>query len=180
VLEGTVETGRVDAKWLTAFCQEFHTWPDLPESIEGYGEAEGKLVGETTFNVDEVDDQVLHITLSNVYPSYAVDCSVKFRVEGTIPVYGRGTSIEEVSDNLHNCELEGDFTKILTCDELTVIFTDNIGSQIHPGVMGIGDLLIHVEQPAEQNTIYEFDVSICLAQWNEVANSAECFEAAAD
>lgn len=182
VVEGVVNTGRVDARWLTAFCREFHTWPNLPTSDEDYGEAEGKEVGSTSFAIDPDDDQILHITLDNVYPSYAVDCSLKFEIDGTIPVIARGTTLIPIPDvgteELHNCEMTGGFTKILSCDELTVIFTDNIGSQLDPGVWGIGDLLIHVEQPAEQLASYRFDVLICLAQWNEAASAEECFAAA--
>jgi hypothetical protein len=37
--------------------------------------------------------------------------------------------------------------------------------------------MFHVEQPAGENTTYEFEVGICFAQWNEQVSADQCFAA---
>jgi hypothetical protein len=178
IIKGTVETGTVDAKWEAVICTEFYTWPDMPQGSEDFGEFEGKDVGSTIAKIDTEDDQILHITVFNGYPSYAVDCQVHFKNDGTIPVKIRGFDIVPVSTNLTNCTLSGTSTKKLECDQLTVIFFDGIGSQVDPEDMSSSSVMLHVEQPADQNSTYEFDVRVCLAQWNEDATFTECIASA--
>jgi hypothetical protein len=173
IIEGTVNTGKVDAKWTLVTCTEFYPWPD-----GGFtGEFEGKDVGWTTAVIDSVDDQIMHVTVHNGYPSYAVDCQVHFENDGTIPVIVRGTTIVPVSGNLTNCTLTGFNSKTLECDQLTVVFVDNLSTQLHPGDRAASSLTLHVEQPADQDSTYKFDVLVCMAQWNEAPNAAECFAA---
>jgi hypothetical protein len=171
---GTVDTGWVDARWTLATCSEFYPWP-----VGGHaGEVEGKDVGSTSAEIDAEDPSILHITVTNGYPSYAVDCQVHFTNSGTIPVFMRGTTIIPVSANLTNCTLTGNQAKTLSCDQLTVKFVDNIGSQFDPGDELASSLTLHVEQPADELATYEFEVQVCMAQWNEPATAAECFAAA--
>jgi hypothetical protein len=174
---GKVETGEVDARWKGASCTEFHTWPSLPSSPADQGELLGKDVGAWNVEVDPDDDQILHFTILNGYPSYAVDCQVHFEVQGSIPVIVRGTAVWP-GQGLTNCTLTGSNSKTLACDELTVVFTDNLGSQLHPEDEAASSLTVHVEQPADENSLYTFDVGVCMAQWNEGATAAECFAAA--
>lgn len=173
-IHGTIETGNVDAKWIFAGCFEFYPWP----GGGNYGEYEDKDVGSWKTIIDPIDDQILHFTIENGYPSYAVDCEVHFENDGSIPVKIRGTHIIPISTNLTNCTLTGNKTKTLECDQITVIFFDGIGSQIDPHDMAASSLMVHVEQPAEPETTYEFDVMVCMAQWNEDATAEECFAAA--
>ena len=176
-IDGVVHTGEVDARWVTRVCEEFNSWPDLPSAPEDFGEAEGKNVGTFSVFVDGQDDQILHFQLANVYPSYAIDCGVKYQVEGTIPVIIRGTQILE-GPELTNCEFSGDEqTKIMECDELTVWFVDGVGSQVHPGSLVASNLIVHVEQLAVQESTYTFSVQVCMAQWNEGATAQQCFDA---
>lgn len=174
---GQINTGEVDARWSGASCVEFHTWPALPTSQSDQGEWLGKDVGAWEISIDPDDDQILHFQITNGYPSYAVDCEVHFIVEGTIPVIVRGTAIGP-GPGLTGCTLDGNNKKALSCDQLTVIFTDNLGSQLHPGDEAASSLTVHVEQPADENANYEFEVRVCMAQWNETATSGECFAAA--
>lgn len=171
-IEGVVHTGEVEARWTRVSCAEFHPWPNgnLP------GEAEGKDVGMTTAIRDPAGDQMLHITLSNVYPSYAVDCQVRLDNNGTIPVIIRGTTIV-AGGNLTNCALSRHNKKTLRCHQPTVVFTDNLGVQLHPEDEAASNLTVHVEQPADQGETYAFDVMVCMAQWNEEVTAAQCFAA---
>jgi len=175
-IEGTINTGKVDARWSGVICSEFHPWPFSPAILPG--EVDGKDVGRTTWALDPNDDQILIITIENSYPSYSVDCQVEFVNDGSVPVIIRGNDITPVTPNLHNCVLSGTQTKTLSCDELTVVFVDGIGSQVDPGDGVASSFRLHVEQPAEQGAEYEIQVRICMAQWNEFATFGDCVAAA--
>jgi len=177
-IEGTVQTGRLHARWDVAICSEFHPWP---LSLQTYvaGEVLGKDVGHTTVGVDPNDNNALNLVIENGYPSYAIDCEVEYVNDGTIPWIIRGFDIMAVSANLHNCTLTGTTNaKTLKCDELTVVFVDGVGSQIDPGDLVASSLRVHIEQPAAQGTEYQFKLRICVAQWNELATFAQCVAAA--
>jgi len=173
--EGTVQTGAFEGAWTWASCTEFNSWPDPPMSPGDFGEAEGKEVGSTTSYPDPDDPSIMHMIVDNAYPSYAVDCQVHFHNTGTIPWIIRGTTIVPTSANLENCTLSGNQMKTLTCDELTVGYADGIGSQIDPGDGSAGSVTLHVEQLADPESTYEFQVRICVSNWNEPLSAAECF-----
>jgi hypothetical protein len=173
-IEGTVETGRVHARWVglpDTFCNEFWGWPDFG----GWGEFEGKDVGETSIVVDPNDPNLLHFDITSGYPSYAVECKLTYFIDGTIPVYVRGFRILPGA-GLTNCTITGTpNNKTLACDQLTVRFVDGVGSQLHPGDFASSNMQVHVEQPAAMNADYAFGLQICLAQWNESVTGDECF-----
>jgi hypothetical protein len=173
-IEGIVNTGRVHARWTLVTCTEFYPWPTGGHS----GEFEGKEVGSTTATIDSADPQILHVALANTYPSYAVDCQVHYTNDGSVPVIVRGITLGAASPNLTNCVVDPGQTSTLYCDQLTVSLVDGIGSQIDPGDGMGSSLMVHVEQPAEQEADYDFDVLVCLSQWNEPATMAQCVAAA--
>lgn len=175
---GIVYTGDFDASWIAVSCAEFHTWPNLPTNFpDDFGEFEGKNVGSTNASIDSTDPSLIHFNADNTYPSYAVDCEVHFQNTGSIPWIIQGTTIQAVSSNLENCSLTGNHTKTLACDELTVIYGDGIGMQVDPGDGGASSLMVHVEQPADPDSTYEFEMQVCVSQWNESATASECFAA---
>ena len=170
-----VTTGNFDATWLGGVCTEFYTWPEIPVGVEGQGEWEGKDVGRTTFEIDEEDPSIMRIFIENGYPSYAVDCEMWYENSGDIPWIIRGVTIQPVSDNLENCVLTDVPTLTLTCDELTSIFAGEVvGDQIDPNQRSVNSIIIHVEQPADQNTTYEVQVRMCVSNWNEPLTAEEC------
>lgn len=173
-IEGTVQTGRLHARWDGAICSEFFDWP---WPAEGSGEVEGKDVGSTSVFIDPNDNNLLHLIIENGYPSYAVDCEVEYVNDGTIPWIIRGTTIVPTSPNLTNCALTGGQTKTLTCDQLTVVLVDGIGAQVDPGDGVASSVRVHIEQAADQNAEYLFEIKICVAQWNEPATFGECVAA---
>jgi len=172
-VDGTVNTGDLNADWDLASCGELYGWPG-PFS---QGEFLGKDVGSVEAVIDPDDAQILHFTVDNGYPSYVADCEVEYANTGTIPVNVVGTTIIPVA-GLTNCTLTGVQTKTLTCDQLTVVLVDGIGLQLDPGDGLASSVRIHVEQLAKERTTYEFDVGVCLAQWNENPTAEECFAAA--
>lgn len=170
---GTVQTGDLNADWFLTSCAEHHGWPG-PLSP---GEYLGKNVGSVSATIDQQNAQILHFTVENGYPSYVADCEVEYKNTGTIPVNVVATTIVP-GDGLTNCTLTGNQAKTLSCDQLTVVFVDGIGSQLDPRDKMASSLRIHVEQPAKERSTYEFDVLVCLAQWNESPTPQECFAAA--
>jgi len=173
---GTVQTGDLDLNWTAKLCSEFHPWP-LDANSQPW-EYLRKDVGWTDATIDQSDPEILHFTVHNGYPSYAVDCEVHYKNVGTIPVNIIAATIVP-GPNLTHCTLtEKKQTKTLECDQLTVEFWDGVGSQVDPEDGEAGSLLVHVEQGAKERTDYTFDVLICAAQWNENPTPQECFDAA--
>ncbi len=167
-INGTVETGEVDAEWYFASCNEFYPWPPGPSYFPG--EFGGKDVGSVSISIDPGNPHLIHFTINNGYPSYAVDCGVKYTNTGTIPWVVEAI-VFTPGQNLTNCTVQnpnpGSFTA--TCDQLTVWFVDGLCTQIDPGdPVGIAsDMFAHVEQGAAESTTYGFDVTIQVNQWNE-------------
>ncbi len=152
-INGTVNTGSVDAAWVFVICSDI----------------EGKQVGTTSGQIDPQNNKLLHFTIGNGYPSYTGDCQVEFRNTGTIPV-----RVEEIKftpgDGLTNCSVTqspttGSFTA--KCDQLEVEFVDNLCVQLHPGDKVASSIRVHVEQGAGENSTYKFRVDIKLVQYNE-------------
>ena len=171
---GTVQTGDLNADWVLTACTELHGWPG---PVFQQGEHLGKDVGSVSATIDEDDAQILHFVVENGYPSYVADCEVEYTNTGTIPVNVVATTIVPGA-GLTDCTLTGNQTKTLSCDQLTVKFVDGIGSQLDPEDALASSLRIHVEQPAKERSTYEFDVLVCLAQWNESPTAQECFDQA--
>jgi len=175
-IDGTVNTGNVDAVWFLASCAE--NPPD--------GEVEGKDVGQFSIAPDPNDQEILIFTIENGYPSYLVDCEVHFANNGSVPIKIRGIAETDANGGA-----------------ISEVLIDGIGSQLEPcgftpawgtSIFGVPSdcqtamsLAVHVEQPALQNAggpdpgdppPYEFQFRVCVAQWNEPATAAQC-EAAA-
>ncbi len=172
-VDGVVHTGNLDADWVLTACSELHGWPGPLQP----GEYLGKDVGSVTATIDATDPQILHFTVENGYPSYVADCEVEYENTGAIPVNVVATTIVPGA-GLTNCTLTGNQTKTLSCDQLTVVFVDGIGAQLDPEDQLASSLRIHVEQPAKERSTYEFDVLVCLAQWNESPTPEQCFQEA--
>jgi hypothetical protein len=159
---------------------------------------------EDTTDTDIIG-QVIHFEVHNAYPSYEADCEVEFKNTGSIPFNVVGFAIIPGA-GLENCDFIVNLTqsKVLLCDELKIGYFDNVGLQVDPGDQLGSSLRIHLEQGADQSTCtgettifdppgaappfpvvdptctdlvtYEFDVKVCVAQWNEDATFAECVD----
>lgn len=169
-VQGAVDTGKLEAKWVYASCEERQPWPGMEnpgEPLPG--------VGSTTTQIDAVDLSLLHVTLSNAYPEYAVQCTVKYENTGSVPWTIRGFSIHQ-GQNLTNCTWDGGGgqDKSMECDQLDVVFEDGVGSTVTPGNKVSSTLLVHVDQGAAEDTTYAFTVKICVSQPNQDPVPGSC------
>lgn len=168
-ISGTVNTGVLDASWINpAFCQEFYGWPGW----QGWGEFGGKDVGSVSISIDQNDSHLVHFTITNGYPSYAVDCSVKYNNTGTIPWKVESITFSTSDPDLTGCTtvrdpITGSFST--TCDQLAIVFTDGLCEQVDPGnPFGLAsNFKVHVEQGASELATYDFALAIQVNQWNE-------------
>jgi len=137
-INGTVNTGEVDAEFTNVSCME-----DVEVELKDVGQCEA-LLG--------ADLQSLDITITNGYPCYG--CTVYFDITntGTVPVKVNAMTIT----NPDPAAVAVTWTLDLA-----------VGDQIDAGDSASGDIYIHVEQGAAELAQYTFTAEIWLVQWNE-------------
>jgi hypothetical protein len=140
-IDGTVNTGEVDATFTDAWCSDTGIDP-------GYD----KDVGSCSVIIDPEDNQLLHITINNGYPCYSCYIFYTITNTGTVPVM-----VQDLWTN------NPDPTKVTVQWQMDLY----VGDQIDPGDSRTGSILIHVEQPADELATYYFDGGVYLVQWNE-------------
>lgn len=153
-IEGTVETGNVDAEW----------------SFVGCFDIEDKDVGTIAGFIDPNDATVVHFEIGNAYPSYTADCEVEYTYIGSVPAHVE--AIHFIPGDFTGCVVDqslntGSF--IASCDQATVTWANGLCTQLHQGDFLGSSLRVHVEQEAAQNTTYNFGVEVQLNQFNESA-----------
>lgn len=182
-VEGIVHTGEVYGEWTSCICidSDAGSLDPLPPDPWPYSYPPWvrKDVGRTTCAIDSTDPRILHLTISNGYPSYWGNCEVHFANTGTVPVVIRGYRI--VAHNFTRATKNGAGN-----GEIWVRYWDGVGAPMEPAPCDeengsceqAGSLQFHVEQPALENHTYRFSVLLCLGQWNETATLDECLAAA--
>ena len=146
----TVNTGEVRVEWSDWFHNDSYEKVVVGEEGEEY-------LNFTTVTIEPeiVDDDgavlKLNVTIDNAYPCYSVRIGGLVDNIGTIPVKLYDYSISGVDE-----------------DALTVEFIIPEDTQIDPGGAKWFYVDIHVEQPAEMNSTYTFEITLTFAQWNEV------------
>ncbi len=159
------------------------------------GAVEGKDVGSTTItmedtNSDSFQDKI-NVTVNNAYPCYFNDISWWVESTGSIPVIIQsakltwgGTEYDIISGKLYIFCMDRDtgaynLIKVpSTVGNLEDYYEsmdgviefkwgDNVGLQLHPHESVEQSFIFHVVQPAQQNTTYNFGLSIKGIQWNE-------------
>ncbi|MET1160481.1 MAG: hypothetical protein ABWW65_05915 [Thermoprotei archaeon] len=139
-------------------CVSFVRWscsdlgPD-PQS-PGYSNSEYKDVGSCSIRVLEVDNRgnniVLSLALTNTYPGYSVKTDIIVRNTGTVPVKLANYTIEPPGLPL----------------DIYLELPSN--TYMSPGEESMYSLYISVEQDADENTIYYFNVSLGFRPWNNI------------
>ena len=136
-INGTVNTGEVDAYFTTATCDDIGIDP-------GYD----KDVGSCT--VTGAETQTLTITINNGYPCYTATIDFTIDNIGTIPVKVQSLTIVDPP-----AEITATWSLV------------GVGTQIDPDGSVPGQIIIHVEQIAAELANYSFSAEIYLVQWNE-------------
>lgn len=180
-IEGEVRTGNLDAVLSVEEVDQLDDFngrcPDgsgfsIGQDCDDDGllnddwEAEKKDVAECVAALDEKDPQIMHVKVTNAYPSF--NCFVRWNVEntGTIPIHVYGPAYF----------YDGIFRDgAINTPELHVNGWPppcyagwNTYTQLEPKETAYCNLHIHVEQPAKENSTYEFEVLAWGRQWNEI------------
>jgi hypothetical protein len=167
-IHGTVKTGEVDAWWTTCDCIDYGLDPNPSPNPP-----KDKDVGSTACWIDDNNPHLMHVVVSNGYPSYWNNCEVHLQNTGTVPIKIRGYKVIPKNFTMASGYGEDD-------GEIWVKYWDGVDTQMdlcpHPSCEQASSLQFHVEQPALENHDYEFDVLVCVAQWNEDASMDECLE----
>jgi len=141
-IDGTVNTGDLDVHFIGATSTDGPGALDAPDY--------DKDVGQTVCEIDAVDDQLVLVTVSNVYPSYEALCNLKWENNGTIPV--KLVSL--------GCPTAPDW--------LEVSIQDSIGAPLDAGGQETGELKFHVKQSAPQSEAATvFQCELLFSNWNE-------------
>ncbi|RLG59574.1 hypothetical protein DRN86_04055 [Candidatus Geothermarchaeota archaeon] len=190
-IQGTVNTGTVDADFDYAISndppdtvsndpEECGSWDFYVDSMKWTGGRYSKDVASCS--VSGVGTQTLVITIENAYPCYYASVAFNITNTGTVPVKVKslklvkinGTAVDGV--DLTNCttyyidveNLKNETSPFPEADFSIHLSELAIGQQIDPDKELPGDLCIHLEQGATQDSTYSFEIEIVVAQWNEV------------
>jgi len=156
-----------------------------------------KDVGECTLEIDpdevnggeDFGDQVAAVTIVNAYPSYECTITLWLSNTGSIPFNITGSVLSDVSDlpiELLNgaCEFDLEDPQVDPGNEKQLECTVHVlqeaeqnvcsGTTTYPGAPD-GTSLPTVDHNCTSTSVqYDFDIKVCVAQWNESATYGEC------
>ncbi len=151
-----VNTGIVKVKWSDWECSDTGADPQA----EGFNNTEGKDVAKCVVEPEILDEEnntiKLKINITNAYPGYKAEITLVVDNIGTIPVKLYKVNWTDVdSEDL---------------SDLLVTFTgpEDGDIQIEPEENDTYKLTIIVNQDADEDSSYFFDLELTFAQWNEV------------
>jgi hypothetical protein len=148
-INGTVYTGTLDAKFEGPFAWSA-TWNDSgvitvvpPEKLQ-----------YITVNVapSALDDQILLVNITGLYPCITIHITYNITNDGTIPWKVNSTKTSADPEPFPG-----------TVNLSGIVF----GTQVDPGQHIVGDVEIHLTNDALQNADYYFSFQIVVVQWNE-------------
>ena len=194
-IEGDVSTGEVSVRIDSQYDNDINpeldpcepgSW-DVAATPVWVGNRYSKNVAQTTSVYDQVDGEWGKIIITNGYPSYWGSVIWDVHNDGTIPVQLWSVTLTELSFGVdtvwtgafaldigtryyvdadkplidETLDAGDDFSFILSCLDCCQI--DPMAS----GDVGYIDVTVHVEQDAQQKSIYDFTIEFVFAQWNE-------------
>lgn len=116
----------------------------------------------------------LVVTLNNTFPCLTVDIEFYVGSAGTIPIHITGLAMDDPTDELTvvwTSSNEGFLYRTGGDPEkdrvITFYVINLVSSQLHGCIPDKADLILHVEQPAEQNHTYHFEFGVIGQQWAE-------------
>lgn len=137
-IDGTVHTGEVDAEMTVEFCYD--------------DEIAGKDYSSISCMLDPADPQILLITVTDAYPCITYTCEFDIDNTGTVPIIVASVGSPVVPGTITVTDMAGGSL---------------VGTQIDPGMMAYGMVVIHLDNTADELTTYTFSVPIWCVQWNE-------------
>jgi hypothetical protein len=157
-INGTVNTGSVDAKW-------------SPVVFQGDSEPTAKDVSRIACTIDPADDTKLSVLVTGAYPSIWYACTFDITSEGTVPVH---TVLEWQTPPPAGWDFvltEGPIVLPVAPAQVYPIPPAINWStvQLHQGDSKIVTLLLHFgnEDNVQQGGTYTFAGTILAKQWNE-------------
>lgn len=163
----TAQTPEADGAWVEMACNEFHSWPTVPDpndpdDADLLGEWLGEEVANTT--VEGLDSDVIAVSTTNAYPSYGVICSFTYESIGLLPMLVEASRVLPL-EGLTECNTTEGLTLELSCSELTVRFTPDPDPEcLDPGEQEDVLLVYHVEQPALQQGFMAFRAELSITE----------------
>lgn len=149
IISGTVNTGTVDVSWSEVGSWDTDDYPYAPE---------GKDVSGIRCWIDLKDPNLLHVEVTNAYPSIDYYNVVDIHCDGSIPVhlYEVFVSPTDPAVQVDISYWEDPDATIPAFLPVQLHYCDTIYVLIH----------VHITQDALQNHIYTFDAQIQAVQWN--------------
>lgn len=160
-ISGTVSTGTLDVAW-SEVCSF-----DTDDQFDPWGEPlapEGKDVSSITCTIDREDPNLLHVTVTNAYPSIHYFNVVDIHNEGTIPVHVYDVVISNPNPDKVEVEITYWSYDPETPEEPPVQLYPPV--QLHPCEEIYALIHVHLTQAAEESTTYDFSATIVADQWN--------------
>lgn len=175
-VEGTIQTGSVDAVWDQQTDREFVGILNPQTGLVVDGPIpEGKDVSDCVSSLQEGQvTRLVNFTVSNAYPSYTCEITVGAIVQGSVPVHIsqiRTMATDAAGVDVVGTELDVSVRltrKIATTAGFECLLEQPIGvsTQLHRGDRFCAIIRIHPRQAAKQNHTYKGGVWIDLIQWN--------------
>lgn len=187
-VEGIVRTGQVESYWATWNCAGADGGGDLTATpVDWAGHAGLELVEATVppgFDIWRTNKDVaetvivspaaLAVTnvafrIDNAYPSHYEECAWQLGNIGTVPLAVPYAVVRATNPDTT-------FASTIFAEDgvLWVDLHDGVPTaQVNPQGTADGVLRIHVEQIAQQDDLYEFEVDVCLHNWNEPSTPAD-------
>ena len=138
-ISGIVETGELDAE-----LSAHESW-DSENVTKDYS--------SINCTVDELNPKLLHVVVTNGYPSIDYYQTFDIKNTGTIPFI-----VDNVTINRGNLP---EYT------DLEILGVGPVGDQIHPGEEFLYTLWVHLNNDAGEGKTYWFTIEIFCTQWNE-------------
>jgi len=138
---------------------------------------------QNTFTIGDTSKyKKLTVTITNAYPSYYATIFFNILNAGTIPCKVKSLKVVEVSVDgtkttvniplvvcqwvYLDCDRDGDSDLALHLSNDKDTLYDVMGTPFQHIDTAAGDLCIHVEEGAEENTTYDFTVEIAVVPFN--------------
>ena len=192
-VDGNVNTGNIETFWTEWSCTDTGTSADLTASPVGWpAPSDWSHLGtgfippgfDPRFEIWQTDRDVAttvleqppglgvdHIAfrIDNAYPSHYEDCEWGLGNIGSIPL-----AVPYVVIRALNAETGFASTIFAEDGALWIDFRNGFPlTQVNPQQSEHGSFRIHVEQIAEQDANYAFEIAVCMHNWNEPSTSAD-------